>query len=144
MNFFGLTISQAELWVIGGCGTILTAWITIRVSESVRLQSAATVAYRHAFDDAILNITENPECTIAMIAQGCHNGILAAISNYRSAVPFWRHRAFVRAVANYKEAYDVVTESNSPFALGLSETTDIARLRRKHYHNAIKLLLSFV
>jgi len=136
-------LSVTDLWLLGACGLLMAWWLQPRIAEHIKSHNAARAAYRHAFDDVILNITENPTCTLAMIAHGCHNSILAAISNYRPHVPFWRRKAFERAVAHYKEANDIATEYGSVYAVALSENTDVARAKRNHYHDSILRLLSF-
>lgn len=143
MNLFSIILSTSDLWLLGICGVIVGWWLGPRIAEHIKNHNAARTAYRQAFADAVLNITENPTCTLAMIAHDCHNSILAAISNYRSHVPFWRRKAFERAVAHYKEANDIATEYGSVYAVALSENTDVARAKRNHYHDAIFRLLSF-
>ncbi len=143
MNLLGITFSTSDLWLLGVCGVLLAWWLSPRIAEHIKSHNASRSAYRHAFDDVILNITENPTCTLAMIASSCHNGIIAAISNYRPHVPLWRRKAFERAVAHYKESNDIATEYGSVYAIALSENTDVARTKRKYYHDAILRLLSF-
>lgn len=143
MSIFGITLTQSDLWLLTICGAIISLWIGTRIVVHINTNHAARLAYRKAFADAVLNITENPTCTLATIAYECHDNIIAAISNYRPHVPFWRSKAFERAVAHYKEAYDIAMEYGDPFAFALSEKTDNAREKRKYYRDAINLLLSF-
>lgn len=143
MNFFGITFLTSDMWLLGVCGVLMAWWLGPRIALHIKSHNASRSAYRHAFDDVVLNITENPTCTLAMIANSCHNGIIAAISNYRPHVPFWRRKAFERAVANYKDANNIATDFGSVYAIALSENSDVARAKRKHYHDAIRNLLSF-
>jgi hypothetical protein len=53
-----------------------------------------------------------------------------------------KRRVFERAVAHYKEAYNIANDYGSVYAIGLSENTDMVKMWRKNYHDAITRLLS--
>ncbi|MDZ4346303.1 MAG: hypothetical protein U1E51_28145 [Candidatus Binatia bacterium] len=142
MDIFGLTFSASDLWLLAIVG-VLSMWaLNNYIAPNIKRRQEAAVAFQRAFDGVLLNLRENPDCPLAQIAFGFHNEHLTAITKFRDYVSFWRIRSFDRAVAHYKEAYDIACEHGSVFALALSEKTDIARAKRQHYSEAIDRLLS--
>ncbi len=142
MNIFGFTLSAADLWLLGVAGTLAMLLLGVYVPTAIKRRHEASAAFRSAFDGVLLNLRENPDCPLAQIAFGFHNDHLAAITKFRASVPIWRRRSFDKAVANYKEAYDIARDFGNVFAVAFSEKTDIAREKRKHYSKAIDRLLS--
>jgi len=143
MNIFGFTLSAADLWLLGGAFALTMLLLSTYVPAAIGRRHEATAAYRLAFDNVLLNLRENSDCPIAQIAFGCHPQHLAAIDKFRASVPVWSRHRFERDVAHYKQAHDIAREYGSVFAIGLSENTDDARAKRKHYSEAIKRLLSY-
>lgn len=143
MVILGISFSQAEMYLLGIAGVLAMLLVGTYVPAAIKRRHEAAAAYRLAFDDVLLNLRENPDCPIAQIAFGCHPQHLAAIDKFRSSVPRWRRRRFERDVAHYKEAHDIAREYGNVFAIVLSEKTDVARAKRKHYNEAIQRLLSY-
>ena len=143
MSIFGLAFSVSDRWLLGIVGALALLLLSVYVPTAIRRRQDSASAFRDAFNGVLLNLRENPDCPIAQIAFGFRNEHLAAIDRFRDHVPFWRISGFNRAVANYKEAYDIARDYGNVFAIALSEKTDVARAKRKHYHESIKLLLSY-
>ena len=130
-------------WLLGAAG-VLVAWLLNAVAApAVKRHREAVAAYRLAFDNVLLNLRENPDYPLAQIAFGCHPRHLTAIDKFRHSVPIWRRRCFEADAAYYKQAYDIARDYGSVFAVALSEHTEVARTKRKHYSEAIQHLLSY-
>lgn len=146
MEIFGLNLGTAELSLLALLvplsGWVILHRLTLWREVNTR-KFAARAAYRLAFDDVLLNIRENPDCSIAQIAFSCHPQHLSAIDKFRSTIKFWQRGSFERAVASYKVAHDTAGDFGSVFAVVLSENTEIARAKRKRYREAIERLLSY-
>ena len=141
MNIFGFTLSAADLWLLGIAGVLVMLLLGVYVPAAIKRRHDASAAYRLAFDDVLLNLIENPDCPLAQIAFGCHPQHLAAINKYRRFVSFWRRRRFDCDVEHYKEAYNKARENGDVFAIALSENTEAAREKRRHYSSAIQRLI---
>lgn len=142
MNLFGLVAANTGL-LLTIAGALAMLLLGVYVPSAVRRWYEASAAYRLAFDNVLLNLRENPDCPLAQIAFGCHQQHLAAIDKFRYSVPIWSRRRFEADAAYYKEAYDIARDYGSVFAVALSEHTDVARAKRKHYSEAIQRLLSY-
>lgn len=141
MDILGLIANNTGL-LLNTALALTMLLLGVYVPAAIKRRHEASAAFRSAFDGVLLNLNENPECPLAQIAFGFHNDHLAAITKFRNSVPIWRHRSFDKAVANYKEAYDMARDFGDVFAIASSEKTDIAREKRKHYSKAIDGLLS--
>lgn len=142
MNIFGVTLSDADLWLLGIAGALAMVPIVIRATNAINQHHADVVAYRSAFDDVLLNIRESPDCPLAQIAYGCNPQITAAIDKRRGKVMIWRRNSFERDVAYYKESYIEATQDGSVLAVAMSEKTESAQQNRARFLRAINRLLS--
>ena len=142
MNFFGLVTANTDLLLVIA-STLVMLLLSIYVPSAVKRRHEASAAYRLAFDNVLLNLRENPGYPIARIAFDSHQRHLAAIDKFRYSVPIWSRRRFEADAAYYKEAYDIARDYGSVYAVALSEHTDVARAKRKHYSEAIQRLLSY-
>jgi len=143
MNAFGVTLTTFDVWLLGAAGVLFLWLLNAVATPYVKRHREAAATYRLAFDRVLLNLRENPDCPLAQIAFGCHPQHLAAIDKFRYSVSIWSSRRFEADAAYYKEAYDIARDYGSVFAVGLSEHTDVARAKRKHYSEAIQRLLSY-
>lgn len=141
MNLFGLELSRTNL--LGIAGALIMLLLGVYVPAAYKRRTEAASNYCRAFDDALLNLREYPDCTIANIAISFHPQHLVAIDRYRASIPFWKRRRFEKDVAHYKVAYDIARDYGNVFAVALSEETDVARARRRQYSVAIQRLLSY-
>jgi len=143
MNIFGFTLSAAGLLLLTAAGSLIMLLLGVYVTAAVKRRHDASAAYRSAFDDVLLNLRENPDCSIAQIACSFHAQHLAAIDKFRSSVRVWQRSRFEKDVAHYKDAYDIGRDHGNAFAVAFSENTPDAQARREHYSVAIKRLLSY-
>jgi hypothetical protein len=142
MDILGLIAANTNL-LLAIAGTLTMLLLGVYVPAAIKRRHDASAEFRSAFDGVLLNLRENPDCPIAQIAFGFHQEHLAAITKFRAHVSIWRRRGFDKAVAHYKDAYDVARDFGNVFAVAYSEKTEVAKARRKHYSEAINRLLSY-
>lgn len=141
MDIFDLITANTN-FLLSAAGALAMLLLGIYAPAAYKRKREAVAAYRLAFDDVLLNLRENANCPLSQITFACHPQHLAAINRFRSTVPVWSRRRFERDVTYYKNAHNIASEYGSVLAVALSENSDDAREKRKHYNEAIHRLLS--
>ena len=139
MDLLGITFSETEMWLLGIAGTLIMLLLGVYVPATIKRRQEASSAFVYAFDNVLLNLRENPDCPIAQFAFGFHENHLAAINAFRKHIPFWRRTRFERDVEQYKQAYEVARDYGNVFAVVYSEKTEVAKVKRKIFSEAMSL-----
>ena len=128
---------------LGAVGALAMLVLTVRYTSAHKRRQDAVAAYRAAFEGALFNLRENPDCPIAEIAANFHLQCVAATVKFRDQVRFWQRGGFEAAVAEYKQAQAEATGYGGAFSLVEVQASASAQQARARYDRAIHRLLAF-